>query len=109
MYSDSLVQLTAESLVINHYYFPFVGKTILLEDIAVVNVVQSNFLRGQWKIWGMGLWPVWFAFDFNRPLRDAIFVVEIRNSWPAAGFTAESSQGVLRALEDRKVPVEIIE
>jgi hypothetical protein len=106
MYQDSLVEVNAESLIINHYYFPGIGKTIPLEDIAEVRVYNPSLFTGQWRIWGMGLRPVWFAMDWKRPVRDAIFIVEINDSEMRAGFTAESSEGVLCALRDRKVPVE---
>jgi hypothetical protein len=109
MYSDSLVQITAESLVLNDYYFPGVAKTIPLEDLIKVRVLPPGLMTGQWRIWGMGFQPVWFAMDWSRPWRDAIFVAFIQDATLAAGFTAESSSEVIRALEERKVEVEIVE
>jgi hypothetical protein len=106
MYSDPLVQISAESLVISNYYFPSVSKTIPLDEIVMVRVLAPSMFTGKWRTWGMGVLPIWFAMDWRRPWRDAIFVVQIENSWPAAGFTAESSADVIRALRDRKVQVE---
>jgi hypothetical protein len=106
MYSDSLIQINADSLVINDYYFPGIGKTIPLEEIVSVHVFPPSVFNGQLRVWGMGFGPAWFAIDWKRPYREAIFVVQIEDTWPAAGFTAESAEGVVLALKDRKVPVE---
>jgi hypothetical protein len=106
MYQDSLVAINAEGLTINDYYFPGIGKTIPLEDIVEVIVCHPRLGTGQWRLWGMGFLPIWFGLDWKRPSRDAIFIVQINNSGMKAGFTAESSEGVLRALKDRKVPVQ---
>lgn len=107
LYTDALVEITLDSLIIKDCYFPGISKQIPLVDILCIQVLEPSIWNGSWRIWGTGLLVnVWFAMDWKRPWRDDIFIVNLRDSWFRIGFTAESSAEVIRLLTKMKIPVE---
>lgn len=107
VYSDSLIQITSDSLIIKDYYFPLVNKQIPFAQIEVVHVLRPQLFNGKYRLWGMALGQVWLAMDFARFNRDAIFVVTIKGKWLKAGFTVENSEAVVGDLQANKIRVEI--
>jgi len=49
-------------------------------------------LTGKWRIWGTWFLDIWYAMDFERPKREAIFIVHIKNKRMKVGFTVEDSR-----------------
>ena len=105
MYNDSLVQITDDSLIIKDYYFPGISKQIPLDEIDSIKLFEPSLFTGQLRIWGMGLWPVWFAMDWKRPWRDTIFIVNIKDSWLRVGFTADNSKDLISEISERGIPI----
>ncbi len=107
MYSDSMVEITDSELIIKSYYFPLGGnKHLAFSEIEKIEVREPGFFNGSMRLWGGGL-GVWFAFDPSRPTRDALFWVRVKDTWIKVGFTAESSENVIRELAQKGVELEI--
>lgn len=106
-YKDSLIEIANDSLTIKNFHFPMVSKQIPFADIEVVLVLRPTIFNGKYRFWGMGLQSVWFAIDFARANRDAIFVVTIKDKWIRTGFTVEDTADVIHALHQHNIPVEI--
>ncbi len=90
LYKDHLVQLTDKALRIHHYYFPLVSKTIPLSDIEEIVQKPATLTTGKWRIWGTLSPDIWYACDWKRPRREAIFIVRPRNKRLKIGFTVEN-------------------
>lgn len=107
MYSDSLIHIADSGLVLKNYYFPFGGaKSIPFKNIEKVMVLAPTVLNGCIRIWGGGP-GVWFALDAQRPWRDALFRVVLKDSAINPAFSAQSSADVIQSLANRGVEVEI--
>jgi hypothetical protein len=90
LYTDTLVELTDEELILNHYYYPWGGsKRIRLDEIEAIIEKKPALFNGKWRIWGTGSFRIWFARDNHRPTRDAIYYVKIKHKYLKAGFTVE--------------------
>ena len=106
MYNDALVEITDRSLIIKNCYLPGLSKQIPLREILSIQVLEPTLWSGKWRFWGTSTFQIWFAMDFNRARRDAIFLVKFNASWFPIGFTVESSADFIRILEERKIPIE---
>lgn len=102
LYEDSLVQLTDTALTLKHYYYPRGGsKTIKLDDIEEVVEKKPTLFNGKGRLWGTGNFRVWFARDFQRFQRDAIYTVKIKRKFVKAGFSVENSAAFSSLLADK--------
>src|SRR3954462_4550762 len=106
MYNDALVEITERSLIIKNCYLPGLSKHIPLREIVSVQVLEPTLWSGKWRFWGTSTFQTWFAMDFSRAERDAIFLVKFIAGWFPIGFTVESSAEFIRILEERKIPIE---
>ena len=105
LYSDKLVEIGADYILIRNYYFPFGSKKINVPDIEVINVDKPSLFSGKYRYVGTGDFRVWFPPD-NRTKREKIFVVKLKNAWWRAGFTVEDEMTVLDLLKQRCKVVE---
>lgn len=99
-YSDKLIEIGQDSILIRNYYFPFGSKRVYFSDIERITVHKPTLLSGKYRYMGTGDFRTWFSPD-NRTKRDKIFIMKIKNKWWRAGFTAEDSQTVLNLLKDK--------
>lgn len=106
LYSDSLIQITDETILFRTCYFPFGAKNLELSKIAHVEVLKPTFMNGKWRIHGSGDFRTWFPRDVNRPGRDFIFLLHLKNKWRRIGFTAENSEAVTQIFEEKNIPVQ---
>jgi hypothetical protein len=106
MYDDALVEITERSLIIKNCYLPGLSKQIPVREIVSIQVLEPTLWSGKWRFWGTSTFKIWFAMDFNRAGRNAIFLVNFNAAWFPIGFTVESSADFIRILEERKIPIE---
>jgi hypothetical protein len=100
LYTDALVELTDEELTLKHYYYPRGGsKKIKLADIEEIVEKIPTVFDGKWRLWGTGSFRVWFARDYQRPKREAIYYVKIKHKFVKAGFTVEDAKVFSTLLE----------
>src|SRR4051794_16628905 len=106
LYNDALVEITERSLIIKNCYLPGLSKKIPVGEIVSIQVLEPTLWSGKWRFWGTSTFQTWFAMDFNRAGRDAIFLVNFNAGWFQIGFTVESSADFIRILEERKIRIE---
>jgi len=71
IYSDSLVKITNNYILLRKYYFPtFTSKRIEFSDIDFVEVVKPGLFTGKYRIWGTGDFKHWFPLDVHRTKKD---------------------------------------
>jgi hypothetical protein len=100
LYKDKLIEITDNYLLLKQYYFPSLKpKTICLKDIENIKVLPPTLANGKWRLQGSGNFRIWFSLDIDRPKRDKIFLVTLKNKWIKSAFTAEDSEAVLKILE----------
>ena len=105
LYDDSYVRLTETQVIIKKYYFPFaLPKTINYADIErCATGTQLGLAMLDYKTWGMGLSPIWWACGpIFRGDKDNL-VITVRDKWPSCGFSVENLGAVLQILRDKGV------
>ena len=100
LYSDKLIEVCNDSILIRKYYFPFGSKRVSLADIESVTAYNPTLLSGAYRYWGTGDFRTWYPPD-NRSKRDKIFIMKLRKKWWQIGFTVEDSQTVLNVLMNK--------
>lgn len=100
-YSDPLVTITDDSIVIHRYYFPTGDKEIFWDEIEQVRALRPTMWNGKWRLHGTGTLSTWFACDFGRPAREAIFIMRLRSQDVKVGFTVHDSPRVKRIFAER--------
>jgi hypothetical protein len=94
LYSDGLLDITDDAVVLKRYYFPFGSKRVPFSDIEHIASEVPTFLNGKWRLWGTGTFTTWFPLDWRRPLRDRLFFMTLSDGSWRIGFTAEDSKRV---------------
>ncbi len=104
LYSDSLVRLSDRDITFHLYYFPWGAKTVSLDRIKAVTVLDCTLTTGKWRLWGTGNFLIWFPCDWRRFRRDKVFFLRQKNKRVLIGFTVENSLAFKDILAS-KVPV----
>ena len=100
LYSDKLIEIRENLIIIRNYYFPFGAKKIYWNDIENIIAYKPSLLTGKYRYWGTGDFHTWFPPD-NRLKRDKIFIIKLKNKWWRIGFTVENSQLVINLLKKK--------
>jgi uncharacterized membrane protein len=102
-YKDGLIEISQDNIIFKDYYFPVGSKSINLSQIEYVEAKKPTLCNGKWRLHGTGdlLFRIWFPADYNRPSRDTIFVMKVKNKWTKIGFTVENSQAVFELLKNK--------
>ena len=103
LYSDGLVEISAETILFRRYYFPFGAKRLKLSDIERVVVQTPTFSTGKYCLQGSEGVRTWFPMDLQRPKRGKIFLILLRSKWRRIGFTVESETAVEQLLRAREL------
>lgn len=103
LYSDSLVEISAETILFRRYYFPLGEKRLKLSDIERVLVQQPTFSTGKYRLQGSVGLHTWSPMDLQRPRRSKIFLVILRNTRRRIGFTVENETALEQILRERKL------
>ncbi len=90
IYLDSLVKVTDDGIIFQHYCFPFGSKRVEFTRIERIEAKKPSFGE-RWRVWGTANFRSWFPLDWKRPSRDRIFVAFLRDSSWRIGFTVENS------------------
>jgi hypothetical protein len=101
LYSDKLVLLTEEYLMLQNYYMYFGARRVDYKDIGVIEVITPTLSNGKYRVAGTGDFRTWFPMDWKRHTRDKLFVLVYRESGKRIGFTAEDSGKVTQILQQK--------
>jgi hypothetical protein len=103
LYSDSLVEISTETILFRRYYFPFGAKRLRLADIERVIIQKPTFSNGKYRLQGSAGLHTWFAMDLQRPRRSMIFRLLLRNRRLCIGFTVEDEAMVEQILHQKEL------
>lgn len=99
-YSDKLVEISHDSILVRDYYYPFGDKRVEFKDIESIVVQNPSLSSGKYRYYGTGDFRTWFPPD-NRSSRDRIFIIKLWGKWWRIGLTVEDSQAVLDLFRDK--------
>ena len=92
-YADKLITIADKEIIFRNYYFPTGKKKVVpFDDIEMMTVVEPSLRRGKWRLHGTGGFKTWFPLDVNRPMRDRIFIMSLKNQRMDIGFTVENGE-----------------
>ncbi len=104
LYSDKLIEISGDSILFRHYYFPFLSKkTVKFFDIEKIVVEEPTLRNGKYRYWGTGNFLHWFPSDFGRSKRDVIYTLFRKNKKIRIGFTVENSEMVTKVFKDKQL------
>ncbi|MEN6518095.1 MAG: hypothetical protein ABFC38_07850 [Methanospirillum sp.] len=99
--ADRLVRITGDSITFFRYSIPFFrSRRVPFAEIERITVREPELATGKWRIAGSGNLITRFPLDWDRPSRDAIFLLDLKNSRRKIGFTVEDSARVIDILRD---------
>jgi hypothetical protein len=102
LYKDSLVLISANSILLKDYYYPSLKpKEIAFSDVESIKVKQPSLWTGKWRIHGTGDFRTWFPLDSVRYKRDRIFFITLKHKWIRIGFTVEDSELVQNIFREK--------
>ncbi|XPV69817.1 MAG: hypothetical protein ACNI25_04410 [Halarcobacter sp.] len=104
IYTDELISITDDDITFFNYYFPTSKKKVIkISDIKNITLLKPTLKNGKWRIHGTGNFKVWFPKDINRPRRDRIFRIALKNQWVDIGFTVENADLVEEILNSKNL------
>ena len=103
IYSDSLVEITNDTILFRVYYFPYGKKQIDWSAVESVEILEPTLLNGKYRTHGSGDFRTWFPRDRNRSDRDKIFIINLFNKKRRIGFTVEDSEKIIDILNSKKL------
>ena len=104
LYSDPLVTITEDEIVVHRYSFPLGGdKRVAWADIDTVRAQTPTINTGRWRLWGTDDFATWFNHDWKRPARPTLFKIKTRTQKLMVGFTAHDADRVKTLLAARDV------
>jgi len=103
LYSDSLVEISADIILFRRYYFPFGAKRLKLSDVERVIAQKPGFFTGKYRLQGSAGLHTWFPMDLQRPKRSRIFLMILRDQRRRIGFTVENEVALEQILRERKL------
>ncbi len=98
IYSDHLIELSHDSILLRDFFYPFGSKRVVFSKIDHVLVMRPTLWTGKYRIYGTGDFRTWFGPDMSRASRDRIFVLHPKRGWWRMGFTAVDSAAVEKIL-----------
>jgi hypothetical protein len=103
LYSDSLVEISAETILFRRYYFPLGAKRLKLSNIERFVVQEPTFFTGKYRLQGSAGLHTWSPLDLQRPRRSKIFLIMLRSKRRRIGFTVENEAALEQVLRERKL------
>ena len=103
LYSDSLVEISVETILFRRYYFPFGMKRLKLSDIERVIVQHPSFSTGKYRLQGSAGLHTWSPMDLQRPRRKKIFFTHLRSQKLCISFTVEDDGAVEHILREKNI------
>lgn len=103
LYSDELVQINKDGLILHNYYLTGGDREVPFTEIEKITMQKPNVWNGKWRIWGTGFPRIWYPYDGNRMYRDRIFFIFFKGKKFKIGFTTKDSNAVEILLRQRNL------
>jgi hypothetical protein len=103
LYSDRLVEISAETILFRQYYFPFGAKRLKLSEIERVVAQEPSFSTGKYRLQGSAGLHTWSPMDRQRPRRCKIFFIHLRRKKLRISFTVEDEAAVEHILREKNL------
>lgn len=98
LYDDGLIAISEEELIVRQFYFPLGReRKVRLRDIRRVELKPLTLWDGSFRLWGMGVRPIWFHFDSAR-LTKKHFIQVDTGKWLKLGLTPKNMDGAFELL-----------
>jgi hypothetical protein len=107
LYSDSLVEISSETILFRRYYFPFGTKRLKLSDIECIVVRIPRFSTGKYRLQGSAGLHTWSPMDLQRPKRRKIFFTRLRSQKLCISFTVEDDATVEHIFREKHLLQEV--
>jgi hypothetical protein len=105
-YDDDLVHIDSAHVIVKNYYYPSGrDKRVDVRDIDCIHIKRQSVWNGRFRFSGTGNFRTWFATDYERPIRDKIFIMELKNKWWRVGFTVLDSNQAQQVLRHVGMPI----
>lgn len=102
-YEDSQIRIDEVGIGIRDYYFPTYGaKNISWSELKSVHEFDLTFWSGKYRIWGMGLRPWWFNYDWRRQNKKKVFVLD-SGSYFKSAITPEKPEELRAVFRSRSL------
>jgi hypothetical protein len=101
IYPDNIIELSEEQIFFRNYYIPIGSKHVKLSDVDIVEVYKPEERTGRWRISRKKGFRTWFVSDWQRPVRDRVFILYLKNKWRRIGFTVEEPEPVIKFFWER--------
>lgn len=102
LYSDCLVDIYYDHLIVKNYYFLWLGrKNLPFDEISQIKAVTLKIYDGKWRLQGTGDFRTWWPYDGNRAWRRKGFIIKRKGKWAQTGLTVENFDQVLTILKER--------
>lgn len=100
-YEDEFVRCDDRGITLKFYYFPVgIPKFIPWATVKKAEEKPLRLWSGKYRIWGMGLRPVWFSYDPSRPFKKTYIELDIGSRIRAA-FSPVNGDRVLSLIRER--------
>ncbi len=106
IYSDHLIELSHDSILLRDFFYPFGSKRVAFLKIDHVLALKPTLWTGKYRLYGTGNFRTWFGPDMSRASRDRIFVLHPKRGWWRMGFTAVDSAAVEATLREMGLSVQ---
>ena len=105
-YKDECIEVSLNGLTINKYYIPlFTSKTIPIEKIKNINMLELNVFNGKYKLMGLSLNFNYFHYDPKRSNKTHVIIIEEEDNIFSIAITPDDPKkcyNVLRYLISNK-------
>eukprot|EP01124_Arcella_intermedia_P009985 TRINITY_DN16552_c0_g2_i9.p1 TRINITY_DN16552_c0_g2~~TRINITY_DN16552_c0_g2_i9.p1 ORF type:complete len:158 (-),score=45.82 TRINITY_DN16552_c0_g2_i9:319-792(-) len=105
LYKDEFVVLDEDGITIDMYFFPGGSKRIHYHRLERVQTDKEMGLTVfEYKGWGMGLSPIWWALDMARMLGPSIYtgiILTVHDDSIKKGFSVRDPTTVLRIIKQK--------
>ena len=101
VYDDGLIAISESELIVRQYYFPLSrARRIPLKNIQRVELHSLTIWNGLYRLWGMGVRPIWFHFDSSRFAKKHFLQVDT-GTWMKIGLTPKDMETAFKALREQ--------
>lgn len=102
LYSDKMVDLYNDRILLKRYSFLWFGeKVILFDEISKICIITPQIHNDTVRIQGWSDLKTRWPLDWCRPLRKKAFIIELKNKKEKIGFTVSNFEKFFPLLKNK--------